>query len=37
MSHRSMWTVRTIASVWGNEARLTSWVEKVMGMCDHLV
>jgi hypothetical protein len=24
--------VRTIALVWGNEARFTSWVEKVMGM-----
>jgi hypothetical protein len=30
MSHLSMWTVRTIASVWGNEARFTSWAEKVM-------
>jgi hypothetical protein len=37
MSHLSMWTVMTIASVWGNEARFTSWDEKVMGMRDHLV
>jgi hypothetical protein len=27
----------TMASVWGNEARFTSWAEKVIGMCDQLV
>jgi hypothetical protein len=27
----------TIASVWENEARFTSWTEKVIGICDHLV
>jgi hypothetical protein len=27
----------TMASVWGNEARLASWDEKVMGMWDHLI
>jgi hypothetical protein len=32
MSHQSMWTVSTIALVWRNKARITSWVEKVMGM-----
>jgi hypothetical protein len=32
MSHLSMWTVRTIASVWGNNARFTSSAEKVMRM-----
>jgi hypothetical protein len=31
-SHLSMWMVSTIASVWGNEVRLTSWTEKVIGM-----
>jgi hypothetical protein len=30
-SHLSMWTVMTMASVWGNEARFTSWAEKVIG------
>jgi hypothetical protein len=36
-SHLSMWMVITMVSVWGNEARFTSWDEKVMGMWDHLV
>jgi hypothetical protein len=27
----------TMASVCGNEAKLTSWEDKVMGMWDHLV
>jgi hypothetical protein len=35
MSHLSMWTVMTISSVCGNEARLMSWAEKVLGMWDH--
>jgi hypothetical protein len=33
----SMLTVTTMASMWRNEARFTSWDEKVMGMWDHLV
>jgi hypothetical protein len=38
MSHRSMWTVSTIASLWGGDkARFTSWAEMVMGMWEHLV
>jgi hypothetical protein len=37
MSYLLLWTVRTIALVWGNEVRFTSWAEKVMGMWDHLV
>jgi hypothetical protein len=32
MSHLPMWTIRTIALVFGNEVRLTSWTERVMGM-----
>jgi hypothetical protein len=32
MSHRSMWMVSTIASVWGSKARFAFWAEKVMGM-----
>jgi hypothetical protein len=32
-----MWTVMTIALVWGNEVRFTSLVEKIIGMWDHLV
>jgi hypothetical protein len=36
-SHLSMWTVKTIASVWGNETRFTFWAEKVIDICDHLV
>jgi hypothetical protein len=36
-SHLSMWTVTTIASVYGNEARLMSWAENMMGMWGHLV
>jgi hypothetical protein len=36
-SHLSMWTVITMASVWGSDARFTSWDEKVMSMWDHLV
>jgi hypothetical protein len=31
-SHLVMWTVTTMASVWRNEARFTSWDEKVMCM-----
>jgi hypothetical protein len=30
-SHMPMWTVMTMASVCGNEVRLTSWDEKVIG------
>jgi hypothetical protein len=30
-SHLSIWRVTTMASVWGNEARFTSWDEKVTG------
>jgi hypothetical protein len=37
ISHLSMWTVTTIASVWGNEARFTYWSEKVIDIWDHLV
>jgi hypothetical protein len=33
----SMWTVITMASVCGNEARLISWGENVIGIWDHLV
>jgi hypothetical protein len=36
-SHLSMWTVMTMASMWGNEVSFTSWEEKVMGMWDNLV
>jgi hypothetical protein len=32
MSYLSMWTVMTMASVCGNEARLMTWVDNVMGM-----
>jgi hypothetical protein len=31
-SHLSMWTMMTMASVCGNEVRLTSWEEKVIGI-----
>jgi hypothetical protein len=31
-SHQSMWTVMTMASMCGNEVRLMSWEEKVIGM-----
>jgi hypothetical protein len=27
----------TMASVWGNEDRFTSWAEKVIGIYDYLV
>jgi hypothetical protein len=37
MSHLSIWTVMTMASVCGNEVRLTCWEEKVIGIWDHLV
>jgi hypothetical protein len=36
-SHLSMWTVMTMALVWVNEARFTSWAEKVIGIWDYLV
>jgi hypothetical protein len=36
-SHLSMWTMTTMVSVCGNEARLMSWVMNVMGMWDYLV
>jgi hypothetical protein len=36
-SHLSMWTVMTMASVWGNKARFMSWAEKVIDMWHHLV
>jgi hypothetical protein len=32
MSHLSMWTVVTMASICGSELRLMSWEEKVIGM-----
>jgi hypothetical protein len=32
-----MWTVATMALVSGNEIRLMSWEEKIIGICDHLV
>jgi hypothetical protein len=37
MSHLSMWTVNTMASMYGNEARLVSLAENVMGTWNHLV
>jgi hypothetical protein len=36
-SYLSMWTVTTMSSVCGNEDRLMSWAENVMGMWEHLV
>jgi hypothetical protein len=36
-SHLSMWTVVTMASVCGNEVKLTSWEKKIIGIWDHLV
>jgi hypothetical protein len=36
-THLSIWTVTPMASVCGNEVRLTSWEEKVIGIWDHLV
>jgi hypothetical protein len=36
-SHMSMWTVVAMASVCGNEVRLMSSEEMVIGMWDHLV
>jgi hypothetical protein len=32
MFHLSIWTVTTMASACGNEIRLTSWEEKVIGI-----
>jgi hypothetical protein len=32
MSHLSMWTMTTMASMCGNEVRLMSWDEKVIGI-----
>jgi hypothetical protein len=37
MSHLSMWTVVTMASVCGNEVRLMSWDEEVIGIWVHVV
>jgi hypothetical protein len=36
-SHLAMWIVITMSSVCGNEVRLMSWKEKVIGIYDHLV
>jgi hypothetical protein len=36
-SYLSMWPITTIASMCGNEARLTSWSVNVMGIWDHLI
>jgi hypothetical protein len=37
MSHLSMWTVMTMASVYGNKASLMSWIVHVICIWDHLV
>jgi hypothetical protein len=37
MPHLLLWTVMTIVSICGNEARLTSWAVKVIGIWDHMV